>query len=131
MPHDRDRAMQDQFNPLDRLIAYHEAINALDFAAITAMFAEDAVYDSGGLGGVVAGRAPIMEGFRTYFDIYPDQVATDRLVEQVGERSVRSLWTLTATHASTGEKLVRSGEEIVTFDEAGRISRVEVTDHPV
>ena len=50
--------MQDQFNPLDRLIAYHEAINALDFAAITAMFAEDAVYDSGGLGGVLDGHQP-------------------------------------------------------------------------
>ena len=95
------RAMQDQFNPLDRLIAYHDAINALDFEAITAMFAEDAVYDSGGLGGVVAGRAPIMEGFRTYFDIYPDQVANDSLVEQLGERSLRSLGGMTGTHEST------------------------------
>lgn len=118
------------FDPIARLIAYHDAINALDFDTIEAMFAEDAVYDSGGLGGVVTGRGPIMDGFRTYFDLYPDQVAEDSLIELVGEHAVRSVWRLTATHRLTGEKLIRAGEEIVTFDDAGRIVRVEVTDHP-
>jgi ketosteroid isomerase-like protein len=114
---------------ISRLIAYHDAINALDFTIIEAMFAEDAVYDSGGLGGVVRGRGPIMEGFRTYFDLYPDQIAVDDVVEAVGGHIVRSVWRLTATHRLTGEKLVRVGEEIVTFDDGGTIVRVEVTDH--
>jgi hypothetical protein len=81
------------FDPTARLIAYHDAINAIDFAAIEAMFAENAVYDSGGLGGVVEGRGPIIAGFRSYFDLYPDQVCDDTLVEAVGERAMRSVWT--------------------------------------
>jgi hypothetical protein len=117
------------FDPMARLIAYHDAINALDFATIEAMFAENAVYDSGGLGGVVEGRGPIMAGFRSYFDLYPDQVSEDTLIEPVGEQAIRSVWKLTATHRLTGDKLVRSGDEIVTFDHAGMIVRVEVADH--
>ena len=116
--------------PIERLVAYHDAINALDFAAIEAMFADDAVYDSGGLGGVVAGRDAIMEGFRSYFDLYPDHVAEDSLVEMAGPRAVRSVWRLTATNKATGETLARAGEETVIFDPAGRIVRVEVIDRP-
>lgn len=116
------------FDPVARLAAYHDAINMLDFAAIEAMFAEDAIYDSGGLGGVVAGRGPIMAGFHTYFDAYPDQVSEDSIVEALDALTVRSAWRLTATHRRTGERLVRGGEEIVTFDSLGRIVRVEVTD---
>jgi hypothetical protein len=119
------------FDPVARLVAYHDAINALDFTTIEAMFAENAVYDSGGLGGVVTGRGPIMEGFRTYFDAYPDQIAEDSLVERLDGLRVRSVWHLIATHRETGARLLRSGEEIVTFDEAGSILRVEVTDRPV
>jgi hypothetical protein len=118
------------FDSIARLIAYHDAINALDFATIEAMFADNAVYDSGGLGGVVTGRDAIMEGFRSYFDLYPDQVSEDTLIEPVGERVIRSVWKLVASHRLAGEKLIRSGEEIVTFDHAGLIVRVEVTDHP-
>ena len=119
------------FNPIARLIAYHDAINALDFATIDAMFTDNAVYDSGGLGGVVEGLGPIMEGFHRYFDLYPDQVSQDSVIELDGESRVRSVWKLVATHRLTGEKLVRSGEEIVTFGDAGMIVRVEVTDHEV
>lgn len=115
-------------DPVARLIAYHDAINALDFSTIEAMFAEDAVYDSGGLGGVVTGRGPIMEGFRTYFDSYPDQVAEDSVIEPLDGLRVRSVWRLTATHSQTGDRLVRAGEEIVTFGAEGSILRVEVTD---
>lgn len=118
-----------EFDPMARLIAYHDAINALDFGTIEAMFAENAVYDSGGLGGVVEGRGPIMDGFRSYFDLYPDQVSEDTIIEAVGERAIRSVWKLVATHRVTGKKLIRAGEEIVTFDHAGMIVRVEVTDH--
>jgi hypothetical protein len=116
------------FDPVARLVAYHDAINALDFEAIEAMFAEEATYDSGGLGGVVTGRASIMEGFRAYFDTYPDQVAEDRIVEALDGLRVRSVWSLTATHRRTGARLFRDGEETVTFDAAGRIVRVDVLD---
>ena len=118
------------FDPVARLVAYHDAINALDFAAIEQMFAENAVYDSGGLGGVVDGRDPIMRGFHDYFDAYPDQVSEDSLVEKLDEYRVRSHWALTATHRHTGEKLVRTGVEIVTFDDDGLIVKVEVIDLP-
>jgi ketosteroid isomerase-like protein len=120
--------MNDNVTPMDRLLAYHDAINALDFATIQAMFAENAVYDSGGLGGVVEGRGPIMAGFHKYFDLYPDQVSEDTSVEAVGEKAIRSVWKLVASNRLTGEKLVRSGEETVTFDNAGMIVRVDVTD---
>ena len=113
---------------VDRLIAYHAAIDRLDFAAIEAMFAEDAVYQSGGLGGAVVGRGPIMAGFRSYFDLYPDQVSEDSVVERLDDRSVRSVWRLRAVNRLTGEVLARSGEEVVTFDAAGAIRRVEVRD---
>lgn len=116
------------FDPIARLIAYHDAINALDFTAIEAMFAKDAVYDSGGLGGVVEGRGPIMYGFRAYFDTYPDQVSRDSVVEVLGAARVRSVWHLTAHNRHTGAALVREGEEIVTFDDSGLIRRVEVHD---
>ncbi|UVC10162.1 nuclear transport factor 2 family protein [Rhizobium sp. TH2] len=119
------------FDAMARLIAYHDAINALDFATIEAMFADNAVYDSGGLGGVVEGRGPIMAGFRSYFDLYPDQVSEDTIIEAVGERAIRSVWKLVATHRLTGEKLIRAGEEIVTFNHAGMIVRVEVIDHSI
>ncbi len=75
-------------------------------------------------------RLLIMAGFRSYFDLYPDQVSEDTLIEPAGERAIRSVWKLTATHRLTGETLTRSGEEIVTFDAAGMIVRVAVTDHP-
>jgi ketosteroid isomerase-like protein len=115
-------------DPLSRLRAYHDAINELDFSTIEAMFAADAIYDSGGLGGVVEGREAIMAGFRSYFDTYPDQVSHDSLVEPLDGLRVRSVWRLTATHSQTGAAFIRAGEEIVTFDGEGRILRVEVTD---
>jgi ketosteroid isomerase-like protein len=116
------------FDPVERLVTYHAAINALDFATIEAMFAEDAIYVSGGLGGTTEGRDAIMAGFRSYFDAYPDQVAEDDLVEALDASRVRAVWRLSATNANTREKLLRAGEETVTFGSDGRIVRVDVTD---
>lgn len=121
--------MQPDFDPVEQTVAYHAAINALDFAAIEAFFAEDAVYISGGVGGTIAGRAPILAAFRSYFAAYPDQVAEDTEIEALGPQAARAVWQLKATHDETGEPLVRSGEETITFDDAGRIVRVEVTDY--
>lgn len=90
-----------EFDPVARLVAYHRAINALDFAAIEAMFAAYTDHDSGGLGGVASGRDRIMKGFRTCFDAHLDQVAEHRLAGP--------------------------GEEIVTFDASFLILRVEAS----
>jgi hypothetical protein len=118
------------FDPVAKLKAYHDAISAFDFDTIETMFAADAVYDSGGLGGVVSGRGPVMQGFRDYFDAYPDQTSEDSLVEKLDERRVRAVWTSTATHRTTGERLLRTGIEVTTFNADGLIVRVEVIDLP-
>ena len=121
--------MSAEFDPVKQTVVYHDAINALDFATIEASFAEDAVYVSGGVGGRIEGREAIMAAFRSYFATYPDQVAEDTEIEAVGENAVRAVWRLTASHSETGEKLIRTGEETVTFNADGRIIRVDVTDY--
>jgi uncharacterized protein (TIGR02246 family) len=118
-----------EFDPVKQLVIYHDAINALDFAAIDAFFAEDAVYVSGGVGGRIEGREAIMAAFRSYFATYPDQVAEDAETEAVGDHAARAVWRLTASHSETGEKLARTGEETVTFSADGRIVRVDVRDY--
>ncbi len=116
------------YDPTDLLIRFHDAINALDFATIDAFFTDEATYASGKIG-AVEGKPAIMVAFRRYFDEYSDQVARDSLVETVSRNAARSVWHLEATSARTGERLVRDGEETITFDGAGRILKVEVTDY--
>lgn len=116
-----------EFDPVAALKTYHDAINALDFETIDHCFADGAVYISGGTGNT-EGRAAILEAFRHYFEIYPDQIAEDEHIEQTGPRSVFSIWHLTATHHETGEKLNRRGTQHVTFNKDGKIIRVEVED---
>ncbi|MGN8019249.1 nuclear transport factor 2 family protein [Phyllobacterium sp. 22229] len=115
------------FNPVETTRLYHSAINALDFEAIAGLFATDAVYASSGIG-EIAGRQAILEAFKAYFAVYPDQVAEDDLIEQLSPRSAKSVWRLVATHNGTGEVSRRSGEEVILFDEAGKILRVTVQD---
>lgn len=115
------------FDPVARLAAYHAAINRLDFEALEQGFAENAVYLSGGTGNV-AGRDAIMAAFRSYFDVFPDQVAGDDRIERLGDRKARAVWHLTATHTLTGAAVHRRGIETVTFDERGLITEVLVED---
>ncbi|OJF98908.1 nuclear transport factor 2 family protein [Pararhizobium antarcticum] len=117
-----------QYDPGERLIRFHAAINALDFETIDAFFADEASYSSGKIG-AIEGKTAIMAGFRRYFEEYPDQVARNSLVETVSPNVARSVWHLKATSATTGEPLVRDGEETVTFDAEGRILKVDVTDY--
>ena len=121
--------MKKDFDPVEHLILFHDAINALDYPTIEGYFAENAVYVSGGVGGVIAGRDAIMVAFRKYFDAYPDQVASDRSVHRLSDYSARSVWELKAKHSQTGEMLIRTGEETLTFDASGKIIRVDVTDY--
>ncbi|MBX4999128.1 nuclear transport factor 2 family protein [Rhizobium lentis] len=116
------------FDPAEEIERFHAAINALDFAMIEGYFAEDATYVSNGVGSL-AGRTEIMAAFRRYFDDYLDQTAENSLVENLTPLSGRAVWSLSATHSRTGQPLVREGEETITFNEDGRITRVEVTDY--
>jgi ketosteroid isomerase-like protein len=115
------------FDPVENLKRFHAAINALDFDVIDDCFAEDVAYLSGGTGNV-EGKAQVMAAFRRYFEAYPDQVAENDAVYRLSDNSAKSVWRLKATHAVTGEPLVRRGEETIYFDAAGKIVRVEVTD---
>jgi hypothetical protein len=103
-------------DPVDVLRRWHEAINALDFDAIEAFF------------GALSGKSAIMKAFRDYFAEYPDQVAVDDSLEKVGPAAAKSTWHLTATSATSGEKLVRRGEETIYLNVEGKIERVDVTD---
>ena len=114
-------------DPVDVLRRWHEAINALDFDAIEAFFADDATYGSLKVG-ALRGKEQIMKAFRDYFAEYPDQVAVDDSLEKVGPTAARSTWHLTATSATTGEKLIRSGEETIYLNAEGKIERVDVHD---
>ena len=114
-------------DPVEMVRRYHAAINALDYEALDALFAEEAAYLSNGIG-AVRGKDAILRSFRAYFAEYPDQVAVDDLVESLSGSKARSLWRLTATHAVTGMTLSRQGEEVVTLDDAGKILRVDVRD---
>lgn len=118
------------FDPVTAARTFHEAINALDFATIDGFFAEDAVYGSVKVG-QLSGKTEIMAAFRHYFDTYPDQVAVDELTEAVSPMAARAVWRLKATHAQTGEPLVRFGEETITFNDEGKIISVDVTDYKV
>lgn len=115
-------------DPVDILRRWHEAINALDFDAIAAFFADNASYGSRKVG-ALRGKEQIMKAFRDYFAEYPDQVAVDDSIEKVGPASAKSTWHLTATSATTGEKLVRQGEETIYLNAEGKIERVDVHDN--
>ncbi len=115
------------FDPVAALKRYHAAIDVLDFEAIEACFAPDAEYASDGIGAIV-GRDAITEAFRSYFAVYDDQISKDEVMAALPPRSAWSRWRLEATHAVTGARLQRSGEETVYFDADGKIVRVEVKD---
>lgn len=119
--------MASKIDPSGLLRRYHAAVNALDFDAIGACFAENARYGSNGIG-EISGRAAIMASFRRYFARHGDQTAGDSLVEDVSANAARAVWWLRATDSETGSSVERRGEEIVTFDADGLIIRVDVTD---
>lgn len=113
---------------VDRLIAYHAALNDFDLEGVEAMFDANAEYVSPGLKGAIRGRAAIMAAMRDYFADYADQRAEDDEVLELAPNVVQSLWRLKATSSKTGKVLERRGQEVVTFNAAGLIACVEVFD---
>lgn len=114
-------------DPVDVLRRFHDAVNAQDFVAIEGFFADDATYGSVKVG-ALRGKPAILAAFRKYFAEYPDQVAHDESFTKLSETSAKSSWHLEATSATTGEKLIRRGEETIFLDAEGKIARVDVSD---
>lgn len=106
---------------------YHAALNAIDLAAVEAMFAIDAEYHSPSVGAII-GRTAIMAAMASYFAEYPDQHAVDESVVAIAPGKVRSRWRLKATARSTGLPYERQGGEVISIGGDGLITRVEVED---
>ncbi len=110
---------------IDRVIAYHAAMNRFDLETAAAMFTSDAEYHSPSVGALY-GRHALLAAFRAYFDEYPDQRAVDDRLSYAGPNAVRSDWHLIATSRSTGRKIERTGSAIMFFNHGGLIRRIEV-----
>jgi hypothetical protein len=115
-------------DPAELVRRYHEALNHYDPKIMMLMFAETANYQSPGVGGLIIGRASIIEAFDAYFAQYPDQVSEDEAIVAIGTHTARSDWRLRATSKATGAVYERTGRETITFNDEGRILRVEVED---
>ena len=109
-------------DPAARLGAYTAALNRFDMDAVEQMFAEDAVYASPGLTHEMQGRGAIMAAFRAYFEKHPDQVNEDFDILALDAQTVEARWTLKSSRSH------RTGTQRITYDEAGRMIRVEVSD---
>ncbi|HMT14441.1 MAG TPA: nuclear transport factor 2 family protein [Aestuariivirga sp.] len=115
-------------DPLARARAYHEAFNAGDIAALTAIIAETAEYHSPGIKGVLPGRDNILKAIRAYRKEFPDQVNIEDKVEVIASHTVKSHWRFTATSRSSGRLVKRQGWEILTFNARGEVVSVDVHD---
>lgn len=115
------------FDPKAALIAYHAALEARDFMALEHIFADDVEYVSAGIG-VTRGRAALMQSLRDYFASHGDHHAWDEAVEALGPQMAQSHWGLVATDPASGQLVERRGVETLTFDGAGRVLRVAVSD---
>jgi ketosteroid isomerase-like protein len=113
--------------PITRLAAYHTALDARDFPRVASMLAPDARYVSVGLGDVV-GRDAIMRAMRDYFERNPDHQSFDDELEQRDSHTAISHWRLRATNKVTGEVVMRTGVETVTFTDEGLIAMIDVRD---
>jgi ketosteroid isomerase-like protein len=114
------------FDPRKRLEEYHAALDRLDFEAIEAMFAPDAVYVSNGVGSL-KGRGDIIAAFREYFGEYRHEESVDTRIETLGANEVRSHWRLKARDTS-GKVFRREGIETVWFGDDGAIITILVDD---
>lgn len=106
---------------------YYAALNALDFAAVEALLAPDAVYRSAGVG-ALAGRDSIVAAFRRYFAEHAGQVAGFDTIAEAGQGTVCTTWWLAATSRRTGAPSRRRGRETIRFTPQGLIGCIEVED---
>jgi hypothetical protein len=116
------------FDPAERVRLYLETVDAMDYEAIEAFLDEGATYVSNGVGSL-SGRDEIMGAIRGYFETYPDQTSATKSIETLTPLSARAVWSVRATNSKTGKPLIREGEETITFNKAGKIVSVDVTDY--
>jgi Domain of unknown function (DUF4440) len=107
---------------------YHSAQNAFDMARVESMFAENAVYVSPALSGELKSRSVIMMAMRKHFAEYSNQVSRDQEIKQIDDYTVWSRWSLNATSAFSGAKIIRKGTETIKFNSLGHIQSIEVKD---
>jgi hypothetical protein len=58
-------------------------------------------------------------------------MASDESIIQIDGLRAKSKWRLHASSVKTGNKINRSGEEIITFYNNGLIKHVDVLHHPI
>lgn len=119
--------MEQPFDPVAALVAFHKALDSFDVAGVSRMMAWDATYDSPGLG-QVKGRDAITASMASYFATSPDHQAWDDEVFATGPRSAGCRWRLRATNKQTGVVVERHGTEAITFNKYGLITSVVVKD---
>ncbi len=122
-----DIEMERPFDPVAAMVAYHDALERRDFKYIGITLAENAVYQSKGLG-PVEGRDAILAAMQGYFAKHPNHKSWDTSTKLEGRLVASCTWELRATDNDTGNAISRHGHERVTFDAKGRIIRVDVED---
>ena len=106
--------------------AYAALSNAHHLILVDQMFAENAVYDSTGVG-LFEGREAIASMMDGFFSQYPDVHWNTRNFTHGSDDIVLFDFEMSATHIETGQILHRKGVEKMIFTESGLISRLEVT----
>jgi steroid delta-isomerase-like uncharacterized protein len=110
--------------------AYVDAWNAHDPAAVTAFFAEDAVYDDRGAGTVARGRPAIRAHVEAVVQAFAD-LHFDVRRTAFGEDFVAAEWSVTMTHtgefdglAPTGRTLTSAGVDVATLNPGDEITHL-------
>jgi SnoaL-like domain len=114
-------------DPVEWVKTYHAHLNAHDVDACGLRFSQDATYESVGLGRLV-GRPAIKSALRKYFELHPNHYAVDESIVQTGPLVACANWRLSAKNKATGELISRRGTEDITFDTAGQIVSIKVSD---
>jgi ketosteroid isomerase-like protein len=125
--HRRDIDVAKPFDPVAALKAYHAAIEARDLKVIGSLLAQDAIYQSKGLG-LVKGRDAILAVMENYFKDHPDHRAWDTSVKAKSSYISYCEWQLRTTNIETKTPVSRHGTEHIFFDVEGLIVAVEVED---
>jgi len=114
--------------------AFEEAYKSDDWTLVEPYFAEDAVYEVAGmpapLGGRFAGREAILACFKSVLDGFDRKFDSRAIALVAGPREQgRSVWIRGSAvyRSSRAPKLAFELEETTTFDDQGRIERLE--DH--
>jgi len=105
--------------------AYVALSNSHRLDLIISMFADDARYQSSNVGSF-AGTGAIRNMMGGFFDRYPDVFWDAHNFSHIDARTIEFKFLMTATDKQTYQRIERSGEEEIEFNEAGLITRLKV-----